>query len=83
MAGAPSPAREGHDLMTWVTVQSHDIGTLFLGIYALEKVFGVEAGCNLFLRSRTRASRSRRCVVVLESVARAVTNGGSVIELED
>ena len=27
--------------MTWVTVQSHDIGDTFLGIYALEKVFGV------------------------------------------
>ena len=27
--------------MTWVTVQSHDIGDTFSGIYALEKVFGV------------------------------------------
>ena len=27
--------------MTWVTVQSHDIGDTFPGIYALEKVFGV------------------------------------------
>jgi hypothetical protein len=27
--------------MTWVTVQSHDIGDTFLGIYALERVFGV------------------------------------------
>ncbi len=40
-AWTPKPAREGHDLMTWVTVQSHDIGDTFLGIYALEKVFGV------------------------------------------
>ena len=41
----PREARDtaggGHDLMTWVTVQSHDIGDTFLGIYALEKVFGV------------------------------------------
>ena len=27
--------------MTWVTLQSHDIGDTFVGIYALEKVFGV------------------------------------------
>src|SRR5262252_1798891 len=27
--------------MTWVTVQSHDIGDTFSGIYALESVFGV------------------------------------------
>ena len=27
--------------MTWVTVQSHDIGDTFSGIYALERVFGV------------------------------------------
>jgi hypothetical protein len=27
--------------MTWVTLQSHDIGDTFAGIYALEKVFGV------------------------------------------
>src|SRR5437870_4944235 len=27
--------------MTWVTVQSHDIGDTFLGIYALERIFGV------------------------------------------
>src|SRR5262252_1597094 len=27
--------------MTWVTLQSHDIGDTFPGIYALEKVFGV------------------------------------------
>ena len=27
--------------MTWVTVQSHDIGDTFPGIYALEKTFGV------------------------------------------
>jgi hypothetical protein len=27
--------------MTWVTVQSYDIGDTFPGIYALEKVFGV------------------------------------------
>jgi len=40
--GATSkPARAWHDLMTWVTVQSHDIGDTFPGIYALEKVFGV------------------------------------------
>ena len=41
MARTPSPARERHDLMTWVTVQSHDIGDTFSGIYALERVFGV------------------------------------------
>jgi len=27
--------------MTWVTLQSHDIGDTFAGIYALERVFGV------------------------------------------
>ena len=34
--------------MTWVTVQTNDIGDTFLGIYALERVFGVggaEAVC--------------------------------------
>ena len=37
----PKPTRERHDLMTWVTVQSHDIGDTFPGIYALEKTFSV------------------------------------------
>src|SRR5260370_38120710 len=27
--------------MTWVTIQTHDIGDTFLGIYALERVFGI------------------------------------------
>ena len=34
--------------MTWVTVQSHDIGDTFLGIYALERTFGV-GGAALFV----------------------------------
>ena len=41
--------------MTWVTVQSHDIGDTFPGIYALEKVFGVGARVRLVLALRTRA----------------------------
>ena len=40
-AKLPGSARAWHDLMTWVTLQSHDIGDTFVGIYALEKVFGV------------------------------------------
>jgi hypothetical protein len=40
MARTPSPTRERHDLMTWVTVQSNDIGDTFPGIYALERSFG-------------------------------------------
>ena len=39
--GCLRSTRGWHDLMTWVTVQSHDIGDTFPGIYALERVFGV------------------------------------------
>ena len=37
----PATAGWRHDLMTWVTVQSNDIGDTFWGIYALERSFGV------------------------------------------
>ena len=51
--------------MTWVTVQSHDIGDTFLGHLCLGKSFRCrKRGCDLFLRSKARASRSRLCVLV-------------------
>src|SRR6266536_565758 len=39
-----------HDLMTWVTVQTNDIGDTFLGIYALERSFGVGGAGAICLR---------------------------------
>ena len=40
--------------MTWVTVQSHDIGDTFPGIYALEKVLVPEARMRLVLAYREK-----------------------------
>src|SRR6267378_2504976 len=43
-------ARAWHDLMTWVTVQTNDIGDTFLGIYALERSFGIGGASAICLR---------------------------------
>ncbi len=36
--------------MTWVTVQTNDIGDTFLGIYALERSFGIGGASAICLR---------------------------------
>ena len=41
--------------MTWVTVQSHDIGDTFSGIYALERVFGVGARMRFVLAIKSKS----------------------------
>src|SRR2546428_12570631 len=70
--------------MTWVTVQTHDIGDTFLGIYALERAVGVggpEAICR-----RVQGKRRVLGVVVWSfgnqsqeriQVAKALSGGGS------